>query len=46
MEVLMDAESTLQHLAATFGSADAAIGQNIELSLDVFGFSESVRQLD
>jgi hypothetical protein len=29
-----------------FGSADAAIGQNIELSLDVFGFSESVRQLD
>ncbi len=36
-EVLVDAESTLQHLAATFGSADAAVGQNIELELDVFG---------
>ena len=38
MEVLVDAESTLQHLAATFGSADAAVGQEIKLELDVFGF--------
>lgn len=39
MEVLMDAESTLHHLAATFGSADAAVGQEIELSLNVLGFA-------
>ncbi len=38
MEVLVDAETTLQHLAASFGSADAAVGQKVELSLDVFGF--------
>ncbi len=38
MEVLVDAESALQHLAASFGSADAAVGQVVELSLDVFGF--------
>jgi hypothetical protein len=40
VEVLVDAESTLQYLAARFGSADAAVGQKIELSLDVFGFAE------
>jgi hypothetical protein len=36
VEVLVDAESTLQYLAARFGSAAAAVGQKIELSLDVF----------
>lgn len=40
MEVLVDAESTLQQLAASFGSADAAVGQEIELELDVFGFAD------
>jgi hypothetical protein len=37
IEVLVDAESTLQHLASSFGSADAAVGQEIELELDTFG---------
>lgn len=40
MEVLVDADSTLQHLATLFGSADAAVGREIEVSLDVFGFAD------
>jgi hypothetical protein len=40
MEVLVDAESTLQLLASTFGSADAAVGQDMELSLDTFGIAD------
>ncbi len=40
MEVLVDAESTLQYLVATFGSADAAVGHEIELELDVFGIAD------
>jgi hypothetical protein len=39
MEVLVDAESTLQHLASVFGSVNAAVGQEVVLSQDVFGFS-------
>lgn len=38
MEVLVHAESMLQQLATLFGSVDAAIGQEIKLELDVFGF--------
>ena len=37
LEVLVYAESMLQQLATLFGSVDAAVGQQIELSLDVFG---------
>jgi hypothetical protein len=40
VEVLVDAESTLQFATATFGSADAAVGQDIELSLDTFGIAD------
>ncbi len=37
IEVSADAALTLQQLA---GSAEAALGQTLELSLDVFGFPE------
>ena len=38
IEVLADAGLTLRQLAAAFGSANAAIGERIEIALDLFGF--------
>ena len=40
IEVLADAASTHQQLASAFGSTDAAMGKDIEVSLDVFGFPD------
>ncbi len=40
IEVLLDSESMLQYLTAIFGSADAAAGQKVALSGDVFGFAD------
>ena len=37
-EVLADAASLLGQLAAAFGSPQDALGQQIELALDLFGF--------
>ena len=39
-EVLADAASLLGQLAAAFGSPQDALGQQIELALDLFGFPE------
>jgi hypothetical protein len=39
LEVLADAASALEQLAAVFGSPEAALGQWIELALDQFGFA-------
>ena len=38
VEVLADAASAMEELARVFGTAERALGQRIELSLDVFGF--------
>ena len=39
IEVLADAASTLEQLASLFGSPEGAVGQRIELELDLFGFA-------
>ena len=38
LEVLSDADSTLQQLVSTFGSAPASVGNRVEIALDLFGF--------
>ncbi len=39
LDVLADAASALEQLAAVFGSPEAGLGQWIELALDQFGFA-------